>query len=251
MIFAALLFPELGKGEDWERRVDGEVVRTFFPFEEYETLLLNWAVSYELNQNRFRAPLLARISAGGPGTHKFNRLLELITCNYSYLVFQYIAGAKADLSTCETSLLDIPELDLSIPFSRQQLSTILAPLLSQLAALVRQVVQEAGLEIGEIDIVLGTGGSSLITCVRDLLEGLFRAGCWSMTHLPAWPLASPSPAITDMSSGISRGASSFVAPEEGSPCPTEGRVPGELGQLNRLPKSPGIFLAVRQRLTSG
>ena len=53
-LFRVLLFPALGKGEIWRRRgIDKEEIETRFPFEDYEELLLNWAVTYTLNQNQY------------------------------------------------------------------------------------------------------------------------------------------------------------------------------------------------------
>ncbi len=43
MIYTKLLFPELGEGETWTREVDGRVLEGVFPFQEYETSLLELA----------------------------------------------------------------------------------------------------------------------------------------------------------------------------------------------------------------
>jgi hypothetical chaperone protein len=50
-MFRELIFPLLGKGERWIRIVDSREVDTEFPFYRYEERLLNWQVSYTLNQN--------------------------------------------------------------------------------------------------------------------------------------------------------------------------------------------------------
>src|SRR5690606_31329099 len=80
-LFRELLFPYLGKGERWRRRGMDREIETEFPFEDYEELLLNWAVTYTLNQNRYTTPVLERLAQGGPGSEKFRRLNELIQRN--------------------------------------------------------------------------------------------------------------------------------------------------------------------------
>ncbi|MEE9254877.1 MAG: Hsp70 family protein, partial [Pseudomonadales bacterium] len=57
-MFRELLFPLLGKGEIWRRKGQYRMIETRFPFEDYEDLLLNWAMTYNLNQNRFRTPVM-------------------------------------------------------------------------------------------------------------------------------------------------------------------------------------------------
>ena len=173
VIFRELLFPELGKGEQWTRVKDGVVINNEFPFEEYEDRLINWAVTYMLNQNEYRAKIVERIAQGGPGAEKFERLLELITHNYSYLVFQAIKDAKAALSFDTRTVLDIPELDISLPFSRDQLELLMRPMLEDIEQIVASVLKMAGIGGDEVDIVIRTGGSSQIAAVRRLLEQQF------------------------------------------------------------------------------
>lgn len=173
LIFRELLFPELGKGEQWSRIKDGQLIEGLFPFEEYEDKLLNWAVTYILNQNQYRSRIVERIAQGGPGKEKFERLLDLITHNHSYLVFQGIKDAKAAVSFETNTFIDIPELDISIPFSRDDLERIMAPMLSQIEAIVTRVIELAELSPDDIDIVIRTGGSSQIVAVRRLLEARF------------------------------------------------------------------------------
>jgi hypothetical chaperone protein len=173
LIFRRLLFPLLGDGEVWSRRIDGQVVETPFPFNEYEEGILNWAITHTLNQNRYKTRLTELIGAGSAAAVKFQRLQDLINYNYSYSVFSAIKKAKAELSTREESSIDIPELNLTVSFTRAQLNEILAPMMNQLAELVHKVVERARLPMNGIDLVVRTGGSSQIVAVRELLEGLF------------------------------------------------------------------------------
>jgi hypothetical chaperone protein len=172
-LFAALLFPRLGKGERWRRRGMDRDIDTDFPFEDYEDRLLNWAVTYTLNQNRYTTPVLERLAQGGPGAEKFRRLNELIQRNLTYQVFQAIKDFKARLSDQDEAVLDLPELDLDITLSRVEFEHLIADLLDRVAEALDATLARAGLSAVDIDIVLRTGGSSLIPAVRRILEDRF------------------------------------------------------------------------------
>jgi hypothetical chaperone protein len=173
ILFRALLFPALGKGELWRRRGHDREIETRFPFEDFEDLLVNWAVTYTLNQNRYTTPVLQRISAGGPGTDKFERLRDVIQHNLSYLLFARIKELKAELSTQQTATLDVPEIDLRVDLSRRDFEQMIDEPLQRVAAALDETVAKAGMRHEDIDIVLGTGGSSLIPAVKGLLEQRF------------------------------------------------------------------------------
>jgi len=173
LIFRALLFPELGKGERWARPVEGRRVETTFPFEEFETGLLNWPTTYLLNQNRTRWMVVDAIAQGGPAAERFQRLLDLISYNYSYNCFQAIRVAKAALSEQLETTIDIPELNLRIPFTRAQFDALLAGPLEEIRALIAGLLERCRVRHEDVSVVIGTGGSSLIVAVRDLLEGAF------------------------------------------------------------------------------
>jgi hypothetical chaperone protein len=173
-LFRELLFPALGKGEMWRRRgFDKEAIETRFPFEDYEDLILNWPVTYLLNQNKFTTPMLDCIEQGGPAAHKFRRLRELIQQNLSYTVFQSIKDFKAMLSSQEEAVLDIPEIDIEIRLHREQFEVLIGDLLKQFEAGVEQTLQKSGLSAASIGLVLRTGGSSLIPAVRRILDDRF------------------------------------------------------------------------------
>lgn len=172
-LFAALLFPRLGKGERWRRRGMNREIETDFPFEDYEERLLNWAVSYTLNQNQYTTPVMERMAQGDPAAGKFRRLNELIQRNLSYQIFQSIKDFKARLSYAEEAVLDLPELDLEIPLTRTEFERLIGDLLDRVAAALDATLARAGMAPSAIDIVLRTGGSSLIPAVRGILESRF------------------------------------------------------------------------------
>jgi hypothetical chaperone protein len=173
LIFKELLFPLLGKGETWSRVKDGRLIKNEFPFDEFADALLNWAVTYTLNQSRYRSKVVDCIRQGGESAVKFERLDDLITHNYSYLVFQAIKEAKARLSSTEETVLDIPELDISISFTRDHLEEMMGDMLQQIDDIVDEVIERAGRSIEDIDVVIRTGGSSQIAAVKRLLGRRF------------------------------------------------------------------------------
>ena len=172
-MFRHILFPLLGKGERWHREMDGKEVDTLFPFDAYEDLLINWTVSYILNQNEYTTPVLDKIRQGGEPATKFERLYELITQNYSYQVFQAIKDCKAELSTAEVSILDIPEIDVEVAISRADFEKMIADLLVRFETAVDDTLAKAGMHYDDIQLVLRTGGSCLIPAVRNILENRF------------------------------------------------------------------------------
>lgn len=172
-MFRELLFPLLGKGELWRRRGMDREIETRFPFEDYEELLVNWAVTYTLNQNRYTTPVMDYIAQGGPAVQKFKRLREIIKQNASYQVFQKLKDLKAALSDAEAAVLDIPELDIELTLTRSAFEAMIADQLRQVEQVVDETVVKAGLRADDIDVVLRTGGSSLIPAVTRILEARF------------------------------------------------------------------------------
>ena len=173
ILYRALLFPELGKGEVWRRRGFDREIETRFPFEDFEELLVNWAVTYTLNQNRYTSPVLQRIESGGPGAHKFERLRDVIQQNLSYLLFARIKELKAQLSVAQVASFDVPEIDLRLELSRTEFEAMIADPLNRVAQALDETVAKAGMNHRDIDIVLGTGGSSLIPAVKGMLNQRF------------------------------------------------------------------------------
>ncbi len=173
LLFKKLLFPLLGKGERWTRAGADREIETLFPFEQYEELLLNWAISYMLNQNKYTTPIMQRIEVGDEAAVKYQRLYDLIKNNYSYLVFQTIKDLKATLSDQTEALLDIPELDIELTVSRQQFEEMISSVLELFQNAIDRVLSNASVAPAEIDLVIRTGGSSLIPAIKQSLNRQF------------------------------------------------------------------------------
>ena len=172
-LFRELLFPLLGKGERWRRPGEYGDIDTEFPFDEYEEFLVNWPVTYLLNQNRYTTAVKDCIDHGGPERTKFRRLRELIDQNLGYVVFQAIKEFKARLSHEDEAVLDIPEIDVDVQLSRERFEGMIADMLGRIDQGIEATLARADLPRSAIDIVLRTGGSSLIPAVHRLLDGFF------------------------------------------------------------------------------
>ena len=173
IIFRELVFPLLGKGERWSRVVDGLTVDTLFPFGDFEDLLINWPVSYMLNQNKYTAPVMQRMAEDDVAADKFRRLYDLIRQNYSYQVFEAIKDFKASLSVQQSATLDIPQLDIEVELERWEFEVMISDALFELEQAITLILSKADLEATDIDLVLRTGGSSLIPAVKDILDNQF------------------------------------------------------------------------------
>ncbi len=172
-VFRELLFPLLGQGERWRRRGATREIDTPFPFEDYEEFLLNWPVTYLLNQNRYTTAVQSCIQAGGPARLKFRRLRELIQQNHGYLVFQAIKAFKAELSEADEAVLDIPEIDVEARLTRTDFEALIADMLNEVERAVDATVRGADMAPEDFDMVLRTGGSSQIPAVRRILDERF------------------------------------------------------------------------------
>ena len=69
--------------------------------------------------------------------------------------------------------MDIPEIDVDVVMQRAEFEALIARPLSQVAQAVDSTLEAAGLDARDIDIVLRTGGSSLVPAVKRLLDERF------------------------------------------------------------------------------
>jgi hypothetical chaperone protein len=130
-------------------------------------------VTYTLNQNRYTTPVLERIEQGGENARKFARLRDLIQLNLSYVVFQMIKDFKAELSSRPEAVLDVPELDLAIRMTRSEFEDLISDQLDEVRRALEDTLAGARVPASAVDIVLCTGGSSLIPAVRRILDDHF------------------------------------------------------------------------------
>jgi hypothetical chaperone protein len=155
--------------------VDGREVDTPFPFMKYEQLLLNWPVTYLLNQNQYTTPIIERKSAGDDGARKFERLYQLITQNLSFELFQAVKKAKERLSVDRVTRIDLPEIDLDVALHRAEFEAMISSSLQMFEQAVQKALDDAELDASDVNVVLRTGGSALIPAFTAILERRFPA----------------------------------------------------------------------------
>ena len=170
-LYREVVFPELGSGAEVCNAAHTGMER--FPFREFADRLLNWPLAYELNRPDLRELVLTGMREGGATGERLGRLLELISRNQSYRVFQAIERAKLTLSDAPCAHIEVPELDLRISLERPRFERAIAHLLDEVDRTVEQTLARAGLEAAAIDVVVRTGGSSQIPAVRERLEARF------------------------------------------------------------------------------
>ena len=113
---------------------------------------------------------MQRIKYGDEAALKFRRLYDLIKNNYSYLVFQSIKEMKATLSDLSEAKLDIPELDIELLVTREEFDLMISDILEKFKRAINELLAKAQLVSGDIQLVIRTGGSSLIPAVKQILD---------------------------------------------------------------------------------
>ena len=80
---------------------------------------------------------------------------------------------KATHSSEESAILDIPELDIELEVTRVQFEEFIQELLDKFQRAISDLLNRAGLQSHEIQLVIRTGGSSLIPAVKRILDEQF------------------------------------------------------------------------------
>jgi hypothetical chaperone protein len=108
---------------------------------------------------------------------EIDALLCLVQKNYGWLLFEEIERAKIELSSeTHTEITFLREaIRIREPLSRRSFERLIAPRLSAIEDAIDRTMADAGVEPEQIEVVLRTGGSSLIPVVQSLLERRFGA----------------------------------------------------------------------------
>ena len=77
---------------------------------------------------------------------------------------------KATLSTLLEAKLDIPELDIELLVSREEFDQIINEILKKFQSAITELLVKAELRASDIQLVIRTGGSSLIPAVKNILD---------------------------------------------------------------------------------
>ncbi len=172
MIYEKKIFPEIGRGVKTYRNDASRKEKVEFPFDDYAELLTNWQNAYQLNTPVLRNQVAFGMEHGGESAVKLKRLRSIIVNNLSYEVLRAIETAKIELSEKSKTVISIPQVDLNVPFSRQEFEQILETPMNEISTVIAQELSKAGIDKNELNGVVCTGGSSEIPAVRSHLETL-------------------------------------------------------------------------------
>lgn len=133
-----------------------------------------WHLIPQLREKSVRE-FIRKVRTFADDQKSISNLEHLIEDNYGFFLFQAIEKAKIELSITEESRILFSERDLSIveKVSRLEFEQIVQDLLRRIGDKIDQVIAQAGVKREDIDLVLTTGGTSYIPCVRDLFAVRF------------------------------------------------------------------------------
>jgi hypothetical chaperone protein len=108
---------------------------------------------------------------------EIDALLCLVQKNYGWSLFQEIERAKIELSSAlDTEIVfEHDVIRVREPLSRRSFERLIMPRLNAIETAIDRTLADADVLPQEIDVVLRTGGSSLIPAVQAMLERKFGA----------------------------------------------------------------------------
>jgi hypothetical chaperone protein len=138
--------------------------------------ILNWQSLYKLNtEEDINWLIAAETSSDDPPA--IRRLRRLIQLNSGCMLARNVEQAKCRLTDAPETTLGIEQRDLHVEtaLDREEFRDIIAPMLGDMMASVAEAESRAGVRADDIDLVLTTGGTSLIPAIRQMLAERFGA----------------------------------------------------------------------------
>ncbi len=138
--------------------------------------IAEWQNLYKLNTEDIINWLIAA-EASSDQPQCLRALRYLIQNNYGYPVRRIVEAAKKRLSFEPEAIVDIHHgpIAISEQVTRDEFNTIIEETLEEMMACVEEAENAAQLRPSQIDLVLTTGGTSLIPAVRRMLEARYGA----------------------------------------------------------------------------
>lgn len=139
--------------------------------------LRSWYTIPFLNERKTIDILRELVVSAQQGREEVLALITLIQKNYGWNLFQAIEDAKIELSRqLETEIsFHRDTIQFEEPLTRRGFETVIAPRLHTIEKEMDKTLKAAGLKPQDIDVVIRTGGSSLIPAVQKMLENKFGA----------------------------------------------------------------------------
>ncbi len=138
--------------------------------------IIDWQNLYKLNTEETINWLIAAEASSEQG-EAIRALRTLILRNYGYPLARSVEAAKKRLSDVMATEIDFqkPGINIQQHIERTEFAHIIEHMLVQMLASIEEAEREAGVQPEDIDLVLTTGGTSLIPAVRNMLIDRFGA----------------------------------------------------------------------------
>jgi hypothetical chaperone protein len=166
-IVSSTLLDHFGRGSTWG---DDDAL---FP-RQYTDALAHWQTIPELlKPETLHFLRLAQLTGDHPA--RVQALESLLINNYALRLLDEVEQAKIALSSAHFALIRLAGEDINLwqPLTRSQFEALIADAARQVETCLRETLARSGLEVGEIDAVVRTGGSAQIPCFIALLERIF------------------------------------------------------------------------------
>jgi hypothetical chaperone protein len=103
------------------------------------------------------------------------RLIYLIKMNLGFSIYEAIEKAKKDLSTKDETRIQFSDgpIKIDISLTKEEFEKLIDPRIKEVRQVVLRTLDSAKVSPEEIDVVVRTGGSSLIPKVEKMLAEIF------------------------------------------------------------------------------
>ncbi len=138
--------------------------------------IIDWQNMYRLNTEETINWLIAA-EASSDQPERIHSLRTLIQRNYAYPLMREVEAAKRRLSDVVETTIDFERAGIALHerLERQEFSHIIEHMIDQMKDSMIECEQAAGVTPDSIDLVLTTGGTSLIPAVRAMLAERYGA----------------------------------------------------------------------------
>lgn len=170
-IVRAKLPPHFGEGSSY--RLNGKTLPV--PSSFYEAFS-NWQELLAL-QRRQTLDHIEKIERTAQAPLKIRALRHLISSNFGLKIYDVIEATKRKLSAADKAYIRVeaPQFSVYDSLTRAEFEGIISAEIRQIDAYLDGLLAEAGIRPDQIDVVIRTGGSSLIPAFVQLLERKFGA----------------------------------------------------------------------------
>lgn len=136
--------------------------------------LLDWYTLYTLNES-FNMATLREVFSSSSNKEGVGALISLAKHNYGFNLHQEVERVKIALSASEESRIDFrrEEIVVEKSITRDHFESITDHLIEKVKKCLDEAMLQSNLDRSEIDIVLQTGGSSLLPAVQEELVSQF------------------------------------------------------------------------------